>query len=194
MIVIGHRVVVELAERAFLGAHAAREVAEMIDRQRQVGEIGLADRLAVVVGLDRGEERQILLHAVRDAIEHPRALGHRRAAPAVGRRVRGIDRQLDVLGLGAGDLADHLAGGRRDVVEIAALDRRDPLAADEILIAGAQRNRALKRLQVRRERGALIHWTRRRSTRSSARDRAELLALIAALLRVWRGSSVSAAP
>ena len=160
MKVVGHRVVVEFAERAFLGAYAARKVAKMVDRQRQIGEIGLADRLAVVVGFDRGEERQILLHAVRNAIEYACALGHGGAAPAVGGRVRGIDCEFDVLGLGPGDLADHLAGGRGDVVEIAALDRGDPLAADEILIAGAQRNLPFDGLQVRRERGAFADGAR----------------------------------
>ena len=54
---IGHRVIVELAERSFLSAHAAGEVAEMIDGERQVREIRLADRFAIVVGLHRGEER-----------------------------------------------------------------------------------------------------------------------------------------
>src|SRR5450631_352202 len=75
--------------------------------------------------------------------------------------MRGIDRELDVLGLGAGDLADDLPGGGRDIVKVATLGGRHPLAADEILVTAAQRNRALKGLEVRRERRALIHGTRR---------------------------------
>ena len=51
MKVIGDGVVVDLADRAFLGADAGGEIAEMIDRQRHVGGHGLADRLAVVPGL-----------------------------------------------------------------------------------------------------------------------------------------------
>ena len=53
---IGDRVVVDLATAAFLGADAAGEVAEMVDRQRQVGRVRLADRLAVVDRLDRGQQ------------------------------------------------------------------------------------------------------------------------------------------
>src|SRR5579863_3228203 len=72
----------------------------------------------------------------------------------------GVDRQLDILGLGAGYLTDRLAGGGGNVVEVAPLDRRDPAAADEILIAAVQGNRTLKGLEVRSKRGALIHWIR----------------------------------
>ena len=42
MIVVSHGVVVDLAERAFLRADARREIAEMVDRQRNVGEARLA--------------------------------------------------------------------------------------------------------------------------------------------------------
>ena len=50
---IGDRVVIDFAQAAFLGAQAAGEIAEMIDGQRQIGSLGLADRLAVVDRLDR---------------------------------------------------------------------------------------------------------------------------------------------
>jgi hypothetical protein len=46
--VVGDGVGVDLAERPFLRAHAAGEVAEVVDRQRDVGVQRLADRLAVV--------------------------------------------------------------------------------------------------------------------------------------------------
>ncbi len=46
--VIRDGVVIDLGERAFLRAHAAGEIAEMIDRERDVGRHRFADRLAVV--------------------------------------------------------------------------------------------------------------------------------------------------
>ena len=46
----------------------------------------------------------------------------------------GIERQLDIGGLRAGDLADDATGDRGDVVEIAAAHRLAPLAADEVSI------------------------------------------------------------
>jgi hypothetical protein len=82
----------------------------MVDGQRHVTEIRLANRLAVVVGLHGSEEWQILFHLVSHAIEDARALGYGSAAPFVGSRVRCIDRPLDIFGLGSRDLADHLAG------------------------------------------------------------------------------------
>ena len=72
---IGDRVVVDLAQAAFLGAHAAGEVAKMIDRQRQIGCLGLADRLPVVDRLDRSKGFQLFLHPVGDLVENARAIG-----------------------------------------------------------------------------------------------------------------------
>ena len=51
---IGDRVVVDLAQRAFFGPNAGREITEVIDREWNVGIAGLTDRLAVVDGLGEG--------------------------------------------------------------------------------------------------------------------------------------------
>ena len=58
-------------------------------------------------------------------------------APGRGGGVRGVERELDVLGGAAGDLAEGLAVDRRDVLEVLALDRGDPLAADPVVVAGS---------------------------------------------------------
>ena len=137
---IGDRVVIDLAERSFLGTDAGCEVAEMIDGERDVGEGGLADRLAIVDGLDRGEHLQVLLHAVGDFVENLCPLGRRGITPGVLRLMRRVERKLDIGGLRTRDLAYGLAGDRADIVEIAAVDRRHPLAANEILVAGPQRH------------------------------------------------------
>ena len=52
----------------------------------------------------------------------------------------GVERELDVGRRGAGNLAEPLTGDRARVVEILALDRRDPFAADEIVVAIADQN------------------------------------------------------
>jgi len=87
------------------------------------------------------------------------------AATAPGRRggVRRIDGALDVLGLGAGNLANHLARGRRYVVEIPTLGRGDPLAADEILVFGPERNLSLQGFNVRCKRATFDDGIGRRS-------------------------------
>ena len=51
--------------------------------------------------------------------------------------VGGVERELDVLGGRAGDLAERLAGDGREVGEVLALDGRDPLAADKVVVARA---------------------------------------------------------
>ena len=61
------------------------------------------------------------------------------AAPGVLRGVRRVESGFDVGRVGAGDLADRLAGDRRDVVEIFAGLRRAPLAADIVLVALGER-------------------------------------------------------
>ena len=124
--VIGDRVVVDLGDAAFLGADRAGEVAEMVDGERQVGGRRLADRLAVVPGLGEREQLEVLLHAVGDPVEDQRALGGAGAAPGVLGGVGGVERGLDVLGVGAGDLAEQLAVDRRDVLEIFARARARP--------------------------------------------------------------------
>ncbi len=57
--VVGHGVLVDLADAAFLGAYTARKVAEVIDGQRNVGVQGFADGLAVVHGFGVGQAFQI---------------------------------------------------------------------------------------------------------------------------------------
>jgi ParB family chromosome partitioning protein len=139
MVMVGDGVVVEFTQRTFLRAHATREVAEVVHRERQVGRIGFADGLAVVVGLHRREERQVLLHAVGDLVEHLRPFCHRRAPPLVRGSVRGIDGTLHILRLRSRDLTDDLPGGRADIVEITPLGGGDPFAADEVLVPSPQR-------------------------------------------------------
>ena len=112
----------------------------MIDRQRQVGGAGLADRLAVVPGLRDREALEIVLHTVGDLVQDRGALGDAGASPSSLGGMRGVERGLDVLLVGARDLAHDLAVHRRSVVEIFAGDRRDELAADEIVVAFGEGN------------------------------------------------------
>jgi hypothetical protein len=51
-----------------------------------------------------------------------------------------VERELDVGGRGAGNLAKLVAGDRARIVEIAAFDGGDPFAADEIVVAVANEN------------------------------------------------------
>ncbi len=137
---------VDLGDRAFLRAQTAREIAEMVDRQRQVGGGRLADRLAVVDRLDQREEVQLLLHPIGDLQQDAAALGGRGAAPGVLGLVRGVQRQLDILGGAARDLADGLARDRRGIVEILPAHGGNPLAADEIVVFRADHDIALQLL------------------------------------------------
>ena len=127
MVVIGHRVLVELPERALLGADAAGKIAKMIHRQRQIRQIRLANRLAVVVGLHRREKRQILLHPIGHAIQDraPAPPPPCAPSPAPPRAPHRCARSTSSAWR-AGDLTDHLPGGRGDVLEIAALRAAPP--------------------------------------------------------------------
>ena len=70
---------------------------------------------------------------------------------ALARRMRGVEREFDILRRRARHLAERLAGDRADIVEILAFDRRDPFAADEIVIAFAERDLLLQFLKALRE-------------------------------------------
>ena len=137
--VIGDRVVVELAHRAFLRPDHRAEIAEMVDPERHVRQRRLADRLAVVPGLGEREGGDVVFHHLRDLHQHVRAIGHRGLAPGVGGGMGRIERILDIRGVGPGDLADRPAGDRREVLEIApGIGGLEP-AADEIVVAGLER-------------------------------------------------------
>ncbi len=133
---IGDRVVIDLGDRAFLGAHAAGEIAKVIDGERQVGRHRLADRLAVVERLDHGEQLEVRLHLIGDFIQEHGALGGSRLAPRLADLVGGVEGELDILGGRAGDFAQRLAGHRREVGEVFAFHRWHPLPAYIVIVAG----------------------------------------------------------
>ena len=144
MEVIRHRVLVDLAQRAFLRAQAAGEVAEMIHGERDVGVQRLADRLAVVDGLGIREQLEVLLDAVGDPEQDVRAPGRRGAAPCIGGRVSRVQRELDVFGARARGARERLAVDRRDHVEVLALEGRHELAADEVVVLRLERERGTR--------------------------------------------------
>ncbi|MPL73764.1 hypothetical protein SDC9_19570 [bioreactor metagenome] len=139
VIVIGDGVVVDFRHRAFLAAQDTGEVAEMVDRQRDVGGGRLADRLAVVPGLGGGEQVEVRLEPVGDLQQHVRAVRGRGGAPAILGGMGSVERQLDIGSVRTGDFANLAAGDRGDVVEILAADRRHELAADEVIVARLER-------------------------------------------------------
>ena len=112
----------------------------MVGRQRDVGGQRLPDRFAVVPRLGQRQRVRIGLDAVGDLVQDHGPLGGGGLTPRRRRRVRGIQRLLDVGLVERGHLAERLAGDRRRVLEIAALDRRDPLAPDEVVVSGFERH------------------------------------------------------
>ncbi len=136
--VVADGVLIQLGGRTLLGADTAGEVAEVIHHQRQVGGQGLAHRLAVLPGLGDGEHFNVLFDAIGDAQQQVAALGDAGLAPAGECLVGGVQRQLDIGGVGAGHFAEHLAVHRRDVFKVAAGARRHPLTTDEVVVTGLE--------------------------------------------------------
>ena len=139
---VGVGVLVDLGDRAFLGTRRAGEVAEMVDRQRQIGGERLAHGLAVLPALRDRQHLEMFLHRVGDRVEHRGAFGGRGLAPAGLGGVRGVECQLDVLGCRMRHVAERLGRHRREVLAVLASARRHPLATDEVLIAGLQLDEA----------------------------------------------------
>ena len=109
---VGDRVLVDLRDAPLLAADHVGEVAEVVGRQRDVGGERLADRLAVLPALGDREHLEVLLDRVGDRVQHLGAFRRRGLAPGVLGGVRGVERELDVLRAGVGDLADRLARRR----------------------------------------------------------------------------------
>ena len=132
--VIGDGVVIELRQRAFLGAQNAGEVAEVVDGQGDIGSQGLPHRLAVVPGLDDGDRLEVLLHAVGDLEQDVATIAGGHTSPRGCRGVRGVEGKFDVLGSASGDLAERLAVHGGHVLEVLALDGGDTRATDPVVI------------------------------------------------------------
>ena len=135
---IGNRVVVDFRHRPFLGAQNAGEIAEMVNRQRNVGIHGFANRLAVIPGFRSGDQLEIGFDPVGDLEQQVRAISGGGLAPGLFRAVSRVESQIDVGGIRLGDLADNRAGDRRDVVHVLPVDRRYEFSTDEIVVAGPE--------------------------------------------------------
>ena len=117
---ISHGGVVNFGGTAFLRAQTTGEIAEMIDRQRQVGVQGFADWFAVIPALRYRQILQILLNAVGDLQQKMRTLLYRGSPPGVRRPVCRIKGQIDIFGVGTGKLRNVAPIDGRSIHEIFA--------------------------------------------------------------------------
>ena len=124
---------------------AAGEIAEVVDRQRQVGVRRLADRLAVVHRLDERERLEVGLDPVGDPVEDVRAVGGRGACSSSSAAAWAASSALStsswveratshsgwpVIGVG--------------LVKYCPRTGATILTADPVVVAGADRNRGLE--------------------------------------------------
>jgi len=130
---IGHRVVIDFGEPAFLGANGGCEVSEVIDREREVCGQGFTDRLAVIKGFGERKHLKIGFDAISDLEQHCRTFGGGGTTPCPLGGVRGVEREFDIRRFGTGDLAVNLPRDGADVLEIFAAHWGNPLA-DEIFV------------------------------------------------------------
>ena len=140
---IGDGVRIDRRDAAFLRPDAAGEVAEMVDRKRNVGSTRLADRLAIVDRLGKRQQLQIILEPVGDAIENPGALGGGDSCPLILGGVRRIERALDIFRRRQRELCDLGTIDRALVGEILAARRSVPSTTDEIIIAVSEGGRRI---------------------------------------------------
>ena len=127
--VVGDSVLSSISE---IGPSSARisagEVAEVVDRQRDVGGERLAHRLAVLLALGDREHLEVGLDRVGDRVRAPRARSAgERLAPGVLGGVRGVERELDVGGAPSTATSQNgspVAG--REVLAVLAGGRRRP--------------------------------------------------------------------
>ena len=83
----------------------------MAHGERDVGVAGLPNGLAVVQGLEDGEEAGVLLYVPRNRVQMPRPLVGRRLAPRRQRAFGRVHRQVHVFRLGLHVVGEVLAGG-----------------------------------------------------------------------------------
>ncbi len=136
--VIGNRVAINFRDGAFLRADAAGEVTPVVDGEGEIGSSGFADGLAVVPGLGQRQQVEIFFHALGDLIEDDCALRGTGVAPTFAGGMGRVERAIDILRVGARNLAEGFARDRGDVFEILAGSGLDPLAANVVAIARAE--------------------------------------------------------
>ena len=139
MEVITDRGCIDLRGTALLGTDATGEVAEVVYQQGDISVQGLADTLAVFPGFHIGQGFQVGLQAIGDAQQQVGALARGGLAPVFRRGMRRVQGLVQVCGCGAGHFTERLTGHRRDILEVVALKRRNPLAADEVFITVLER-------------------------------------------------------
>src|SRR5665647_362978 len=74
MVMIGHGVMVDLADRAFLRTDTACEVAEVVNRQWDISIGGFAQRFAVIDSFSDRNHFQVGFHDVSNLVQNDRAL------------------------------------------------------------------------------------------------------------------------
>ena len=134
MEVVGDGVLVDLRDRTSLCAKCSREVAEVIDGQRDVG----GERSRTALPLSQVSATAIfsrfssMRSAMRSRISERSAtevLPQAGAAAWAASRARSMSSAVDRA------TTEHLAVDGRRIFEVLALDRRYPLAADPVLVA-----------------------------------------------------------
>ena len=103
---------------------------EMAGHERDIDVAAFADRLAVIHGLEHGEEAAVLLDQAGDGIEIFAALIARQRTPGREGGASGLDRCIDILGGAIGDVGELLAIGW--VVGGEGLARLGPGAINEM--------------------------------------------------------------
>ena len=128
-------------ERVLELVRPARVVEEVRRREREVDVARLLDRLAAVQRLEHRELARALLEDARDPEEVLRALRAGQRRPAVRERARAPRRRRASTSASVPSPIDRerLLGRRRD--RLVRLGGLDPLAADEVAVALAQRAR-----------------------------------------------------
>jgi hypothetical protein len=106
-------------------------VEEVRRRGRHVDVAGLADRLAVVDGLEHGELAGPLLQDPCDPEQVLAALGAGQLRPRPERLACRLHGPVHVLVVGDGDVGEVLLGGGRDGRHVATVGGVDEVAADE---------------------------------------------------------------
>ena len=131
-------VFIQLRDPTLLRADDPGEVPEMIDRKRQISCHGLTDRLAVIPGLDRREQLQVLFHALRNTLQHAPALGNRAAPPSAFRSMCGVKSQVHIGSRGACNLAQELPRHRGKVFKVFPRGGRNPASTNVVVILPAK--------------------------------------------------------
>ena len=138
MEVIGHGGFINFRSTPLLCPQTAGKIAEVIDRQRQIGIQRFAHRFTIVPAFSNRQIFQVLLNPIGDLKQQVGTMLYRCFPPGFRGAVCGIKSKIDIFGIGAGKLCNVTPVHGGGIHKVFAAERFDKLTVNIVTVCGLE--------------------------------------------------------